>query len=60
MHSQKGTHSYVGNLLYWKGVALGGEWQDKGTQENCTAMGLTVSGFMVIGLVSGLSQGPSW
>ena len=31
----------------------GGEQQGKGTQENCSA--LPVSGFMVMGLVSGLS-----
>ena len=29
--------------------------QDKGTQESCFATGLTVSGFVVMGLVSGLS-----
>ena len=34
---------------------LGGEQQGKGTQENCSAMWLVVSGFMVMGLVSGLS-----
>ena len=33
----------------------GGEKEGEGTQENCSAMWLTVSGFMVIGLVSGLS-----
>ena len=33
----------------------GGEQQGKGTQENSSATWLTVSGFMVIGLVSGLS-----
>ena len=33
----------------------GGEQQGKGTQENCSAMWLAVSGFMVMGLVSGLS-----
>ena len=30
------------------------EQQEKGTQENCSAMWLTVSGFMVKGLVSRL------
>ena len=30
--------------------------QGKGTQENYSATGLTVSGFMVMGLVSGLSS----
>ena len=34
---------------------LGGDQQGKGTQENCSAMWLAVSGFMVMGLVSGLS-----
>ena len=34
---------------------LGGEQYGKGTQENCSAMWLTVSGFMVMELVSGLS-----
>ena len=33
----------------------GGEQQGKGTQENCSAVWLAVSGFMVMGLVSGLS-----
>ena len=31
----------------------GGEQEGKGTQENCSAAWLTVSGFMVVGLVSG-------
>ena len=51
----------------------GGEQQGKGTQENCSATWLAVSGFTVTGLVSGLSlaihlawpkfpltQSPSW
>ena len=33
----------------------GGEQEGKGTQENCSAVWLTVSGFMVMGLVSGWS-----
>ena len=33
----------------------GGEQQGQGTQGNCSATWLTVSGFMVMGLVSGLS-----
>ena len=33
----------------------GKEQEGKGTQENCSATWLTVSGFMVMGLVSGLS-----
>ena len=32
-----------------------GEQEDKGTQENCSAAWLAVSGFMVMGLVSGWS-----
>jgi len=34
---------------------LGGEQEGKGTQENCSAAWLPVSGFMVMGLVSGWS-----
>ena len=33
----------------------GGEQEGKGTQENCSAMWLEISGFMVTGFVSGLS-----
>ena len=33
----------------------GTEQQGKGTQENCSAMWLTVSGFTVMGLISRLS-----
>ena len=33
----------------------GGEQEGKGTQENCSALWLTVLGFMVMGLVSGWS-----
>ena len=33
----------------------GRKQEGKGTQEDCFAMGLTVSGFMVMGLVSRLS-----
>ena len=36
--------------------ASGGEQEGKGTQENCSAAWLPVSGFTVIGLVSGLSS----
>ena len=35
--------------------APGREQQGKGSQENRSAMWLTVSGFMVLGLISGLS-----
>ena len=34
---------------------LGGEQEGQGTKETCSAMWLAVSGFMVMGLVSGLS-----
>ena len=34
---------------------LGGELEGKGIQENCSALWLAVSGFLVIELVSGLS-----
>ena len=56
--------------LYWEGAP--GQWGE-GTQENCSAAWLTVSGCMVMGLVSwwslashlawpisSLTQGPSW
>ena len=33
----------------------GGEQEGQGTQENCSATWLAVSGFMVMGLVSGWS-----
>ena len=33
----------------------GREQQGKGTQENCSATWLVISGFMVMGLISGLS-----
>ena len=40
--------------LYWEEAS---KWRTggKGTQENCSATWLTVSGFMVMGLVSGWS-----
>ena len=41
-------------ILLGKGPP-GGEQECKGTQENCSATWLAVSGFMVMGLVSGLS-----
>ena len=34
---------------------LGGEQEGKGSQENCSVTWLAVSGFMVMGFVSGLS-----
>ena len=45
---------------------LGREQEGQGNQENCSALWPTVSGFRVMGLVSGLfwpvilTQGPSW
>ena len=55
------------------GAGTGGKQLGKGTQENRSAMWFTVSGFVVMGLVSwfslashlawpifGLTQGPSW
>ena len=59
------THVLTKQDFIWKGH-LGGEQEGKGTQEDCFAMWLTVSGFMVMGLVSRfslanhLTQGPSW
>ena len=41
-------------ILLGKGPP-GGEQECKGTQENCSATWLAVSGFMVMGLVSRLS-----
>ena len=41
--------------LSWKWGALGGEQKGQGTQEDSPAMWLTVSGFMVTWLASGLS-----
>ena len=40
--------------IYWKGRP-GGEQEGKGTQGNCSAAWLAISGFMVMGLVSGWS-----
>ena len=37
------------------GRGPGGEQQSEGNQESCSAVWLAVSGFMVMGLVSGLS-----
>ena len=45
---------WQGKRLYWEGVP-GQKQEGKGTQENCSAMWLEVSGFMVIGLGSRLS-----
>ena len=48
------THILQGKRLYEK-WHLGGEKPGKGNQENCFAFWMRVSGFMVMGLVSGLS-----
>ena len=69
----KETHIDKAKSLLGTNGRLGGEQEGKGTQENCSATWLAVSGFMVMGLVSGLSlanhlawpifgltQGPSW
>ena len=51
--SSEETHVKEGNLI---GKGRPGRQQDgKGTQEDCSAMGLTGSGFMMVALVSGLS-----
>ena len=47
------TH-WQSRRFYWEGRP-GGEQEGKGTQENCSAVWLAVSGFMVMGLVSGWS-----
>ena len=41
--------------FYWERAPPAGEQLGKGTQEDCSAGWLTASGFMVMGLVSGLS-----
>ena len=51
------THADKARDFIGKGCP-GGE-QDRGTQENCSAMWLTVLGFMLMGLVSGLSLAKS-
>ena len=46
--------TYKLTLLYWEG-APGGEQQDEGAWEDCSATWLAVSSFMVMELVSRLS-----
>ena len=59
------THADKAKYFIGKGHP-GGEQEGKGTQENCSAAWLAVSGFMVMGLVSGwlwpiiLIQSLSW
>ena len=48
------THADKASDFIGKGC-MGGEQECKGTQDDCPAMWLTVSGFMVMGFVSGLS-----
>ena len=50
----KETHVDTARDFIGKGRP-GREQQGQGTQENCSATWLAVSGFMVMGLVSGLS-----
>ena len=50
----KETHELTKQDFVVKGHP-GGEQQVKGNQEGCSATWLTVSGFMVMGFVSGLS-----
>ena len=51
----EGTHMLTKQeILLGKGHR-GGEQEGKGSQENCSATWLTISGLMVIGLVSRLS-----
>ena len=46
-----GDTCWQSKRFYWKGRP-GGEQEGEGTQENCSATWLPVSGFMVMGLVS--------
>ena len=61
----KETHADKARDFIGKG-SLGGEQQDKGTQENCSATWLEMLAFIVIGLLSSLSlakhsdPGSSW
>ena len=48
------TYAYKARDFIGKGPP-GGEQEGQGTQENCSATWLAVSGFMVLGLVSRLS-----
>ena len=50
----KETHVLTKQRLYWE-RAPGGARESEGTQEDCSATWLAVSGFLVMGLVSGLS-----
>ena len=50
----RGDTCWQSKRFYWEGHP-GGEQESKGTQENCSAVWLTVLGFMVMGLVSGWS-----
>ena len=48
------THVLTSKRFYWERAPPGGEQEGQGTQENCSAW-LAVSGFTVMGLVSGRS-----
>ena len=48
------THVLTSKRFYWERAPLGGEQEGQGTQENCSSW-LAISGFMVMGLVSGWS-----
>ena len=48
------THVLTKQQTFW-GRDTGGEQQGKGTQENCSATWLVVSGFMVKGFIFGFS-----
>ena len=50
----KETHADKARDFIGKGC-LGREQEGKGTQKDCSAMWLAVLGFMVMGLISGLS-----
>ena len=50
----QGDTCWQSKRFYWE-RAPGWRAVGKGTQENCSAMWLTVSGFMIMGLVSGWS-----
>ena len=54
MNCLRRNRRWQSKRLYWEGP-LGGEWQGEGNQEGCSAMGLTILGVTVTGLVSRLS-----
>ena len=50
----KETQCWQSKRFYWEGLPGGEQWGE-GTQGNCSARWLAVSGFTVMGLVSGLA-----